>query len=616
MTEMKANITAMIKKEAITEEEIQKQLKDFDKYARYDFQDIAEITANKILKREYKHQNLDFLFLTTFEDLLTAGEEIVYCGVLGGDPVMRRVNPQNLYTLGGNSMYIEDSDIIVEYNYMSVGQIIDDYWDELSDKDIEFLETGTLSSTSSSAIGLNRDISINDYYGEEQAFEIFHPNEMGTRTFAGSFDTYGNVRIVKSCWRSRRKIGELKYYDEEGTEQKSYVPEDYVPDKDLGEEVKWIWVNEWLEATKIADDIYVNMRPVPFAGKSLTNKSKGTPPYIGSVNSTNGYRVQSLMDIIKPLSYSYDIAYYKRELEIATYKGSFAAINSAMVPSGWEPEQWMRYVTVNKFGWLDPTNEILKGPSQGKSAGAFNTLTATNVQIGDPSAIQMYTKFLECCKFAYKKNPKRGQYLLDDMGMEMITQFTEFSSAEMDIYIANGNEDTKLYDKLEANFQAAIQTGQAKIADMYAISSSESIQEIGRKLQDSAAELADEQKQKEQLDRESAEKMQKAAIEAQEKEAKREDFNKQEDRNVKYAEIESKEKLAVLNETGNNLRDNNTRIDTDKNGIDDRLDLERTENDRVNKESRLELGKEELDERIRSNLANEEIRRSAVNKSI
>jgi len=676
ITEMKANITAMIKKEAITEEEIQKQLKDFDKYARYDFQDIAEITANKILKREYKHQNLDFLFLTTFEDLLTAGEEIVYCGVLGGDPVMRRVNPQNLYTLGGNSMYIEDSDIIVEYNYMSVGQIIDDYWDELSDKDIEFLETGTLSSTSSSAIGLNRDISINDYYGEEQAFEIFHPNEMGTRTFAGSFDTYGNVRIVKSCWRSRRKIGELKYYDEEGTEQKSYVPEDYVPDKDLGEEVKWIWVNEWLEATKIADDIYVNMRPVPFAGKSLTNKSKGTPPYIGSVNSTNGYRVQSLMDIIKPLSYSYDIAYYKRELEIATYKGSFAAINSAMVPSGWEPEQWMRYVTVNKFGWLDPTNEILKGPSQGKSAGAFNTLTATNVQIGDPSAIQMYTnllvdlentmgklagvsgaregqiqsrqavgnverevaqtshitekwfaidgnfrknaltKFLECCKFAYKKNPKRGQYLLDDMGMEMITQFTEFSSAEMDIYIANGNEDTKLYDKLEANFQAAIQTGQAKIADMYAISSSESIQEIGRKLQDSAAELADEQKQKEQLDRESAEKMQKAAIEAQEKEAKREDFNKQEDRNVKYAEIESKEKLAVLNETGNNLRDNNNRIDTDKNGIDDRLDLERTENDRVNKESRLELGKEELDERIRSNLANEEIRRSAVNKSI
>jgi hypothetical protein len=54
----------------------------------------------------------------------------------------------------------------------------------------------------------------------------------------------------------------------------------------------------------------------------------------------------------------------------------------------------MRYVTVNKFAWLDPTNEILKGPSQGKSAGQFNQLTAQQVNIGDPNAIGMYTNLL------------------------------------------------------------------------------------------------------------------------------------------------------------------------------------------------------------------------------
>jgi hypothetical protein len=134
----------------------------------------------------------------------------------------------------------------------------------------------------------------------------------------------------------------------------------------MGEEVEWMWVNEWLEGTKIGDNTYTQMRPIPYASKSLVNKSKGTPPYVGTVYSTNDYRVQSLTDIMKPLAYSYDIAYYKRELEIATYKGNFAAINASMVPSGWDPKEWIRYVTVNKFGWLDPTNEILKGPSQGK----------------------------------------------------------------------------------------------------------------------------------------------------------------------------------------------------------------------------------------------------------
>jgi len=675
MNEIKANLTKMIQSESISEEEIQKQLKELDKYARYDFQDVAEITMNKILKREYKQQNLDFLFLRTFEDLLTAGEQIVYCGVLGGEPVMRPVNTMNLHTLGGNSMFTEDSDIIIEYDYMSVGQVIDDYWDELEEKDVEFLESGTLATTSSSPSGLNKDISIYDYYGEEDALQIFHPNELGSRTFAGAFDTYGNVRVVKACWRSRRKIGKLKYYDADGEEQSTFVPEDYIIDKDLGEEIKWMWVNEWLEATKIADDIYVNMRPVPFTGKSLTNKSKGTPPYIGTVNSTNGYKVQSLMDVIKPLSYSYDIAYYKRELEIATYKGNFAAINSAMVPSGWKPEEWIRYITVNKFGFLDPTNEILKGPSQGKSAGAFNTLTATNVQIGDPNAIRMYTellldlentmgklagvsgaregqiqsrqavgnverevaqtshitekwfaidadfrkraltKFLECCKYAYKKYPKRAQYLTDDMGMEMINNFDEVSAAEMDIHISNSSSDTMLYDEIKQLSQAAIQNGQAKIQDLISIAQSESVQETARKLADSSERIAEEAREAEVANRESVEKMQMAKLEADEKKAQREDFHKNEDRKLKYEELNQKMEQALLKEDGTSVRDGLNRIDTDSNGIDDRLDLERTENQRKFNDDRISLEYDKLNENKRKNKANEDIKKLAINKN-
>lgn len=661
--------------EAKSEKEIQEALKMQMDYATYDFQDIAEITANRILKREYKEQNLDFLFLRTFEDLLVAGEEIVYCGVLGGEPVMRRVNPMNLYTLGGSSMYVEDSDVIIWYDYMSTGQVIDDYWDELTPKDVEFLETGTSTTTAATtAIGLNRDYSIDEIYGDLDALQIFHPSEVGSRTFAGSFDSSGNVRVVRACWRSRRKLYKRKYYDEDGDTQYDFVDEFYQAKKDLGEELEEVWVNEWLETTKIADDIYVGMKPVPHSGKSLVNKSKGTPPFVGSVYSTNDTRVQSLTDVMKPLAYSYDIAYYKRELEIATYKGNFAAINASMIPAGWKPAEWIRYITVNKFGFLDPTNEILKGPSQGKSAGAFNQLTATNVQMGDPNAIQMYTnilldientlgklagvsgaregqiqnreavgnverevaqtshitekwfsvdsnfrkraitKFLECCKYAYKKNPKRGQFLMDDMGTVMIKNFDEFISSEMDIHIGDSTADTQLYSEIKSLSQAAIQNGQAKIEDLIAISTSESVQETSRKLKASAERIRKEQEQMAAQDREANMQMQQMKNELQEKMWQRDDFHKNEDRKVEYAKINAKLEEVTLKEEVNLMRDN-MRIDSDGNGIADEIDLRRTEVDENFKENSIRIQEEKLNETIRNNKANEEIKREKIAKT-
>jgi len=674
MEQIKSELTDIIKKDSITDEEVQKRLQQLQHYQTYDFQDLAEITANKILKKEYKEGDFDFLFLRTFEDLLVGGEQIMYCGVLGGNPVLRRVNPMNLYTLGGNSMYIEDADIIVEYGYKSIGQVIDDYWDQLRPEDVDFLERGkTDASAGGGGIGLNRDISIYDYYGEQGALSIFHPNEMGTRTFAGAFDTYGNVRVLKVCWRSRRKIGKLKYYDEDGQEQYDYVPEDYQVNKVLGEEVEWIWVNEWMEGTKIADHIYTLMRPVPYASKSIVNKSKGVPPYIGSVNSTNDYKVQSLMDVMKPLTYSYDIAYYKRELEIATYKGAFTAINSSMVPSGWDPKEWMRYVTINKFAWLDPTNEILKGPSQGKSAGAFNTLTATNVQLGDSNAIGMYTnllldientlgkiagvsgaregqiqnreavnnverevaqtshitekwfaidnnfrkrvltKFLECCKYAYKANPKKGQFLLDDMGQQIVNNFDEFVASEYDIHMSNSNNDTQLYQDLRTLSQAAIQNGQAKISDLIAISQSESVQEIARRLEDSARKIKEENDAMQQ--QQMQQQQQQSEMLMQQKQADNEiAMQKHNDEMaIKREEIAAKLQIAEMGHVANAI--NKVDEDSDNNGVDDELDIRRTEVDENYKNEQVRIADAKLAETRRANLAKEEIARKKATAS-
>lgn len=670
-------MTEIINNTSASPQEIEKRLKEMDRYNTYDYQDIAEITANRILKKEFKDQELDFTFSRTYEDLLVGGEQIVYCGILGRSPVVRRVNTLNLFTIGGNSMFIEDADIIVEYGYQAVGQVIDDYWDKLSDSDIDFLESGKSNTKLSNTIGLNRDISIYERYGEENAIQLFNPSELGTKTFAGAFDTYGNVRVVKVCWRSRRKIGELTYFDEDGQEQKDWVPETYKLNKNTGETIEWKWVNEWLEGTKIGDSIYIDMKAVPYASKSLVNKSKGTPPYVGVVNSTNDYKVQSLSDVMKPLAYSYDVAYYKRELAIATYKGSFAALNSAMVPSGWDPKEWMRYVTINKFAWLDPTNEILKGPSQGKSAGAFNTLTATNVQLGDPNEIQMYTnllvdientlgklagvtgaregqiqnrqavgnverevtqtshitekwfridtnfrkrvlaKLLDVCKYTYKKYPQKGQYILDDMGQMIINNFDEFAASEFDLHMSDSTVDGELFEELKMLSQAAIQNGQAKIADIIAVRKSESVQEISKRLEDSARQILEEQQQSQQEQLKSQQAMKQQEMQDKQIERDWKSNEAEKDRELKREEIAGKLENEQFKEVVTDARDIRTREyeDSDKNGINDFLDVRRTDIDENYKREQIELAKDKLNETRRANIAKEAIAKKNKTKA-
>ena len=492
--------------------------------------------------------------------------------------------------------------------------------------------------------------------------------------FSKTFDANGNIRVLRTCWRSRRKIGKLKYYDEQGEVQYTWVSENYQRDEFSGEEIDWKWVNEWRQGVKLGDSVYCDLGPIPFSSKSRVNKSKGLPPYIGIYNSTNEYKVQSLMDIMRPLSYSYDIAYYKRDLEIATHFGSFTAINASMIPSGWEPDQWIHYAKVNKFAFLDPTNEILKGPSQGKSAGAFNTLTAANISVDNSRNVQMFTdlmfhientmgkvagvtgaregqiqnreavnnverevtqtshitekwfqldsefmrrvikRFLEACKHAYKENPQNGQYILDDMGMEMVSNYSEFAESDFDVHVSDSGDDKQLYDSIMRLTHAAIQNGQATLSDAVTLFKSESVQEVSVKLAENAeaTQRRNEEMQTKQM--ESNEKIQQALLEDKkiEREWEKEKFNlelaeKREQTNVK------REKILMDAEVKE--REGQRRQDTNFNGIADEIDKKILDNQMLDTKLDDQTKQRQLEETIRHNKAQEEIDRMKISKA-
>jgi hypothetical protein len=84
---------------------------------------------------------------------------------------------------------------------------------------------------------------------------------------------------------------------------------------------------------------------------------------------------------------------------------------------------------------------------------------------------------------------------------------------------------------------------------------------------------------------------------------------------VRREEIAAKLELGQLKEIASDIRhnrDTNSRIDSDNNGIDDYLDIRRTEVDEQFKQEQIRIADEKLEETKRANKAKEEIQKKAA----
>jgi hypothetical protein len=260
------------------EQQLQEELAKLDKYLNYEFQDIRERMATHTLNYLYKTLDLKEVFSRGFEDALIAGEEIYCSDIVAGEPILRKCNPLNIHTYrSGESPYINDSDIIIEDQYFAPGMVIDDYHDHLKEKDIRNIDEGTSTNSDDGMINVgDREPSwVIDGVIDTEAGP-------GSGMYGQFWDTEGNIRVTRVVWKSLKKIGELTYFDQEtGEKLETIVPEDYKVNKETGEEVKWMWINEWWEGTRIGKDIYVKIQPRPIQFRSMTNLSKCHSGYVG-----------------------------------------------------------------------------------------------------------------------------------------------------------------------------------------------------------------------------------------------------------------------------------------------------------------------------------------------
>jgi len=536
------------------DEELKTEMDKLGKYMKYSWQDIREKMGNQIIKHYYQEEDFARKFLEGFKNALIMAEEIYLIDISHNEPTLTVLNPLKVQAIGcGNSNRFEDASIILMEDHKAPSQLVDEYFDELKPEEIDQL-MDYQNSTGSEQGTYNDDYNNHNLlfpnYGLDN-LEGFGITELNGHTFNSNFtDEHGNVRELKVRWRSLRKVKKIKFYDEYGETQYRFESEEYIRDKNMGEEESIFWISEGWEGIKLGKDIYLKMKPLDVQYTKANNPSRGHLGVIGQIYNTNQGRAVSFMDRAKNLQYLYDVMLDRLNKAISTNYGKIMELDLAKVPANWEIDKWMHFAVVNKIAVVDSFKEGNHGASTGKLAGSTNNIGGRAIDMETGAYIQQHiqllafikeelgeicgvsrqregqisnretvggveksvnqsshiteywfsqhesvklrviTAFMEAAKHALRsEGNKKVQYILDDQTIEILNMEGEtFAESDYGLLVTSTSKTMELEQAIKQYAQAFIQNGgsMSTIMDIYF---SPSLQDMRRKLENAEEEI-------------------------------------------------------------------------------------------------------------------------------
>ena len=605
-TALLQSLQQLVSDNSKSDDEFNQELERLNEYFTYEWQDLRELRGNELLNHYVKELSIPLIFNNGFMDAMTVGEEIYQCDIIGGEPTIERLNPLKVRIFrSGISNKIEDADIIIIEDYWSPGKIIDTYYDVLTKQDMEYIEKAPLSMGQTAPDSMNNiddragfvnNTMIGDEITSQQGFFWDPMGISGNMQSLLPYDLAGNLRVLRVYWKSRRRIKKVKSYDPQtGEEQFNFYPEDYIINKEAGEEEQIFWVNEAWEGTKIGQYIYVNMRPRVVQYNRLSNPSRCHFGIIGSIYNFNDSKPFSLVDMMKPYNYLYDVMHDRLNKLISRNWGNLLKFDLAKKPNGWDVEKWIYYAKTMGLVVEDSFKEGNKGAATGKLAGAMNNASNGVVAAADGNMIQQYINllefikmemsevvgiskqregqisnretvggverstlqsshitewvfnqhenvkkrvlecFLETAKIAMRGRTKKFPYILSDTSQRIMEiDGDEFAECDYGLVVDNSNNSQELNQKLDTLAQAALQNSTISFSTVMKLYNSCSLAQKQRMIEKDERAIQDRNSQ-----------TQKQQLQAQQQIAQMEQQQRQ-------AELQQKEQA--------NIRDNETKV--------------------------------------------------------
>lgn len=667
---LKNKISELITNNEISEEEAEEQLKNFLYYLKFEYQDVREKRCNLLLKHFIKELDLKMKFNTGFKYVTLIAEEGYIAEVVNGNPVIEVLDPKNTFVLrSGSSNRYEDADVIVVYDYWSPGQVQDRFYKYLSEKDTKWLDEGCPNSgTSFNGSDLQRDERGINILRNGMVDDILSISDLGMNSRVGRtssseiVDNYGNVRVIRLYWRSKKMIKRVKFYDKNGEVQYDYFSETYIPNKDKGEEVEEYWVSQWWEGVKVGEDIYPYIRPREIQYNKFSDPGYNHPGIVGQIYNTGGLQATSMMDRAMPYQLLYDATFHRLNDALSKFFGSLPVVDYAEIPEGWDITKWLYFARKAGIAVKDSFKEGKKGQSLGKLAGGIsgsqnmmnqaglgdfiqqqiNILSFVEAQMGriigvppqrlgdiqnretvggveravtqssfitnemfkihDNVKKRVLTLLIETCKVAFKDNKMKFQHIGDDYTAQIFEIDDEFLEEEYGILIDNDIDITKLEQQLENLTHAAMQSQMIRFSDVMKIYTSSSMSEKQRLIEKSEEDTIKRQEQQFQKEQETAQAQLQQAAQIEEQRSIKEEQRHQDELAIqKYKTDEdnlTKRLIAGANMEQSNSEDNSSKLEFDYQKHEDEMMLKM----------------KDLNEKIRDNKAKNKLEDKKISK--
>lgn len=505
--------------------------------------------------------------------------------VLNDDIEYEEISPLNVnYRLSEDLDFIEDGESASVVFFMTNSEILDKYYDELTEEDIKNLEARYQDDSTRQR---------SPFYDETDYFysSLFHQRLNDDRSTTYS-DNNNNNTVTYVNWKSMVKIGMI--YEENpitGETERIEVNEDYKAAE--GEKVDWKWVNQVWEGYKINDSIYFGIRPVPFQRGKLDNPSSCKLLINGRQFMNAHYRHKSVVEQLQPYQKRYNIVSFQLEKLINKNKDKLILMPYSVIPDNENLNIYdmMYYADKDSFMFVDTAKhknavndlqkvqvldmslsqnmsflvELLRAIKlQAEESVGFNRQRLGNVNSSDgkgtnEDAIQrssiitseVFEEFeefeerewqglLDLSKFAWKDG-KKAMYINSDNRPVLIDVDREYRELEFGVRATRSSVELRKLEKLraESQQQAMIQNGtpMSVIAKMENVDSLAELQKI---LEEEEARFM--QQQQEAAQAEQAAEQQKQAVDA---EMQREELE------FKYyktdADNNSDERVALIN---------------------------------------------------------------------
>lgn len=337
-------------------------------YIANEYLEPREIKANKILSLLIRKENVIEKKSDSFKHGLLSDEEHAWVGEVNGQVCVRVLNPLNMfYHKSPEVKYIQKGDYAGSRIKMSVADVMDLYRN-LKPEDVKKLE--------------DRYMHVNENpMGKTMHYNFKHLelNYAKTAILEG-VGSYGYaysemVDVIHVEWRSQAKVYFVYLIDQEGNESTEILSEEMLvkeikklPGYMYHEEV---WVPQIWEGTKIDNDIYVDIRPVPGQTINIEDPYRQDLRYHGIVYSNMNAKQISLAERCRPFQYLYFIVVHNLKKLIASDKGKLLGLDTTLIDPEMGLEKTLYYIDqLSIFPYNSLANAEEPGASQ--RSGAIN----------------------------------------------------------------------------------------------------------------------------------------------------------------------------------------------------------------------------------------------------